>query len=175
MKKKFITLLLTSLFAFLVCSVQAQNGVVVTNTGSALKDDSIRDEPFRDAKVVCIIEKGGKVEIIRRDGGWYRVKSDKGNGWVRMLSIRRASSEQPRLTAEGILNLASGRAGTGKVVMTTGIRGISEEDLKTAKFDEKQLGLLESYVVSRVQASQFAAMGRLKARAMAYLQAEDAR
>lgn len=170
MKKVTISLLLLSLFVSLVCSVKAEPDVALANKGSALKSDSIKDEPFHDAKIIGNLEKGESIEILTREGGWYQVKSAKAKGWVRMLGIRRADSPKPAYTAKGILDLASGRAGKGKVVLTTGIRGLDEETLKTSHFDEKQLNILESYGVSNFQARKFAAIGRLKARHIEYLQ-----
>jgi hypothetical protein len=99
------------------------------------------------------------------------VKSTKGSGWVRMLSIRRGEARKGTGDAAGLLGLASGRAGTGKVVATTGIRGLSEEELKAAKFDAGQLKLAESHATSRAEAKKFAAKGKLVARQVDYLPA----
>jgi len=62
-----------------------------------------------------------------------------------------------------VLALASGRSGTGQVVSTTGVRGLSEQDLKNAKFDEGQIKQMEANTVSAQQAQQFAKSGGLKA------------
>jgi len=67
------------------------------------------------------------------------------------------------------MDVASGRAGTGKVVSTTGIRGLSAEDLKTAKFSEPEMKKLESYAVSQQDAQKFAKTGGLNAAKVAYL------
>ncbi len=165
-----IGLLLLGLFVTPAIAAKAKVATVTTESGSALKADDIKTEPFRDAKKVGSLASGDKVEILTKDGGWLKVKSQKGNGWVRMLSIRKTGSGKAANNAGGLLALASGRAGTGKVVATTGIRGLSEEELKSAQFNAEQLTLAESYGVSQVQAQQFAAQGKLKARTMDYLQ-----
>jgi hypothetical protein len=141
------------------------------DAGTALKADQLKAEPFRDAKTVANLSAGDKVEILKRDGGWLQVKSTKGSGWVRMLSIRRGEARKGTGDAAGLLGLASGRAGTGKVVATTGIRGLSEEELKAAKFDAGQLKLAESHATSRAEAKKFAAKGKLVARQVDYLPA----
>ena len=163
-------LLLLGLLAAPAIAAKAKIDAAVTESGSALKADEIKAEPFRDAKTVGALASGDKVEIITKDGGWLNVKSTKGNGWVRMLSIRKTGSGKAANNAGGLLALASGRAGTGKVVATTGIRGLNEEELKAAQFNAEQLMLAESYSVSQAQAQQFAAQGKLKARTMNYLQ-----
>jgi len=63
-------------------------------TGAAVKADELKTEPFRDAKTVGKLAPGDKVEILKKDGGWFRVKSARGSGWVRMLSIRRGEARK---------------------------------------------------------------------------------
>lgn len=140
-------------------------------SGAAIKPDELKAEPFRDARTVGKLATGDKVDILKKDGGWLQVKSAKGSGWVRMLSIRKGEARKSSAGAEvaGLAGLASGRAGTGKVVATTGIRGLNEEELKAAKFDEKEVKLAESYLTSRADAQKFAAKGKLKAQQMDYL------
>jgi hypothetical protein len=55
------------------------------------------------------------------------------------------------------------------VVATTGIRGLNEEELKAAQFNEAEVRLAESYAVSKEQAQQFATEGKLLARKFDYL------
>lgn len=140
-------------------------------SGTALKPDDLKAEPFRDAKTVAKLASGDKVDILKKNGGWYQVKSAKGKGWVRMLSIRKGDARKGGGDASGVLALASGRAGTGKVVATTGIRGLNEEELKSAKFDEAELKRAESYASSKSAAAKFAAAGKLAARRFDYLPA----
>ena len=137
--------------------------------GSALKTGDLKAEPFRDAKTIGSLAAGDHVEILQKQGGWFRVKTAKGSGWVRMLSVRRGEARKGADDAAGLLGLASGRAGTGQVVATTGIRGLNEEDLKAAKYNEAEVKKAESYATTRAQAQQFAASGKLAARKVDYL------
>lgn len=146
-----------------------QSAAMAAESGTALKADAIRAEPFGDAKQVATLAKGDTVEILKKDGGWLQVKSAKGKGWVRMLSIRKGDAKKGSGEAEGLLSLASGRAGTGKVVATTGIRGLNEEELKAASFNAQELKLDESYAVSKADAQKFAKQGKLVARPFGYL------
>jgi hypothetical protein len=142
-------------------------------TGTLLKADPLRAEPFRDARTQATLAPGDIVEILQRQGAWFRVKTAKGDGWVRMLSVRRGSAGKANAAGEvsGLLGLASGRAGTGKVVATTGIRGLNEEQLVAAKYSESELTLADSLVQSRADAGKFAARGKLAPRAVDYLPA----
>lgn len=155
------------LAALLLAAPIAHAGV----SGAAVKADELKAEPFRDAKTVGKLATGDKVETLKKDGGWFQVKSARGSGWVRMLSIRRGEARKASAGSEiaGLARLASGRAGTGRVVATTGIRGLNEEELKAAKFNEAELKLAESSLTSRAEAKKFAAKGKLSARKLDYL------
>lgn len=129
--------------------------------GSALKNDSIRAEPYADGKITGAFVRGESVEIIKKQGAWLQVKAKKTTGWVRLLSVKRGTSATGS-TFKGATAVASGRAGTGQVVSTTGIRGLSEQELKAAKFNETEVNLLESYTLSADKGKAFANAGGLK-------------
>ncbi len=160
--------------ALLVTFLLAVGTTLAGEAGTALKADDLKAEPFRDAKTVGSLTAGDKVEILKKQGGWFQVKSTKGSGWVRMLSIRRGEARKGSGDAAGVLGLASGRAGTGGVVATTGIRGLSEEELKAAKYNETELRKAESFVATEAEARRFAAEGKLVARKVKYLSASEA-
>jgi len=140
-------------------------------SATSIKTDTLRDAPYSDAKSVATLSSGSSVEILKRKGGWYQVKTSQGSGWIRMLSLRKgnASKASAGSSASSLAGLASGRAGTGKVVSTTGIRGLNEEELKAAHFDEQEVTLAESYSASRADAQKFAAKAKLKATQIDYL------
>ena len=135
-------------------------------TGSALKNDSLKAEPYSDAKSAGTITRGDKLDILEKKGAWLKVKTATSQGWVRLLSVKRSASGSE---AGGILALASGRSGTGQVVSTTGVRGLNEEELKAAKFNEAEIKTLESYAIGTAQAKKFAAAGGLSAQKIDYL------
>jgi hypothetical protein len=140
-------------------------------TGSALKNDTLRFEPYADAKVVGNFTRGESVQILKKKGAWLQVKAKKGTGWVRLLSVKRGVATGSGNTVSGALAVASGRAGTGQVVSTTGIRGLSEAELKAAKFNESEIKTMESYTVSPAQGQKFASAGSLKTVAFSNLKA----
>ena len=145
------------------------SGALAGESGSAIKSDTLRAAPFVDAKSIATLTSGSQVDILKRDGGWYQIKSPQGSGWVRMLSIRRSAANKGAAGFSGLSSLASGRAGTGRVVSTTGIRGLNEEELKAAQYDEKQVTLAESFLTSKSSAEKFAAQAKLNAHQVDYL------
>lgn len=140
-----------------------------TESGITIKSDVLKAAPFSDAKIVATLPAATRVEILKKDGGWYQIRSARGNGWIRILSLRRGTAKAAAQPLSGLAGLASGRSGTGRVVATTGIRGLNEEELKAAHYDEKQVTLLETSTSSRAEAQKFAAGARLKARQVDYL------
>lgn len=144
--------------------------IAVAETGSALKNDTLRKEPFADAKSSGSLARGENVQILKKQGAWLQIKTSKTTGWVRLLSVKRGTSSATSNT-KGVLAVASGRAGTGQVVSTTGVRGLSEEELKAAKFNEAEISAMEGYTTSAENARQFANQGQLKTTAFANLTA----
>lgn len=144
---------------------------MAAETGSALKSDNIRFEPYADAKVVGSFSRGESLQILNKKGAWLQVKAKKGTGWVRLLSVKRGVTSGSGNPVSGALAVASGRAGTGQVVSTTGIRGLSEAELKAAKFNETEIKAMESYTVSPAQGQKFASAASLKTVTFANLKA----
>lgn len=139
--------------------------------GTALKADSLRTEPYADAKTLSSLNKGDAVEILSKKGGWLNVKANGKTGWVRILSVKRGASATSGNNSASLLNMASGRSGTGKVVSSTGVRGLNEEELKNATFNEPEVRKMESFQQSSEQANGFAKDASLKARPFEYLAA----
>ena len=135
---------------------------------TAIKADKLQVAPFSDAKTISTLASGDKLDILKQQGGWYQVKSAKGSGWVRMLSVRRGAARKGS-DVSGLAGLASGRAGSGKVVATTGIRGLNEEELKAAKFDAAEIQKLETHSASKDEARKFASQAQLKNIKLNYL------
>lgn len=160
---KFVT---APIIAVLLISGMAQ----AAETGTTIKPDSLMDAPYADASVVATLPASSRVEIIKKDGGWYQIKSPQGSGWIRLLSVRKGGAAPVRGDLSGLAALSSGRAGTGKIVSTTGIRGLNEEQLKAARYDAKQLTLADSFTSSRADAQKFAAGAKLAPRQIDYLQ-----
>jgi hypothetical protein len=135
------------------------------------RNDNLRLKPFADAKVVAPLKSGQSVDIQKREGAWYLLKVGKVTGWAPMLSVRRTATAASA-SAGSLTQTASGRAATGKVVATTGVRGLGEENLKEAAFSEAAIAVAEQYRVTAQEAVQFAQAGGLKPRNVPTLKAE---
>jgi hypothetical protein len=157
-----------TLFCFMLIAgigSSISNVALSAESGTALKADTLRTQPFADAKSSGALIKNEPLDILEKKGAWLQVKTKKSTGWVRLLSVKRTSTSN---NVKGTIDVATGRAGTGKVVSTTGIRGLSAEELKSAQFNEAEIKKLESLAVNKADAQQFASSGGLVANQTAY-------
>lgn len=142
-------------------------------TGTLVRNEVMRREPFTDARAVMTLRTRARVTILERRGAWYRVGSGRRTGWIRMLSLRTmarpmagaaASNPAPRAPST-----QTGRSGTGGLVSTTGIRALDEGTLRAAVFHETESIRLEAQAVSTAQALRYASDRGLAARSLPYL------
>lgn len=161
MKRLILSLVLCVVFN----SQAANNG---TDTVTVLKPENISSDPSADSKSTATLERGEKVEILDRQGGWIKVTARHVTGWLRYLSVTRGELSKSSGDVGGVLSLATGQAGTGQITAVAGIRGLSEEQLKAAKFNGTEFKKLESYTVTSDVGKQFAEAGALQSRTLDY-------
>ncbi len=151
------------LYAALVAPVHA------AQVGYAVRNTEIKLLPYSDAATVATLDEKAKVNILLRQGGWVKINSKNGNGWVRMLSVRSESTAR-KPGDSGLMSMLNvGRSGSSSITTTTGIRGLSEEDLKNAQPNPAELAKMEQYAVSKSKAEKFARDGKLKSQSLDYL------
>jgi hypothetical protein len=129
-------------------------------------------QPFIDAAKVAPVSAGDPVVIVARRGGWVSVQANGKTGWLRALNLRlepgagggvgRASNALSRSAA--LLRTGS----SGKTV-TTGVKGLGEEDIRNATIDPAQLAELTSLAVTPSAARDTAAGKKLAESKVDYL------
>jgi hypothetical protein len=135
----------------------------------AVRSTEIKLLPYSDAATVAKLDEKAKVNIMLRQGGWVKISSGNGNGWVRMLSLR-SDSTAKKTGDSGLQSMLNvGRSGSSGITTTTGIRGLSEEDLKNAKPNPEEFEKLEKYAVNKAKAEKFARDAKLKNQQLDYL------
>lgn len=161
MKKGLLVLLLAGWAA----------AAMAASTGILIRTEKIRATPSPRGAEVIQLASGSQVEVVGRKGGWLQVKAKGKTGWVRLLSVRSAGGGSAGgADIGGVVGLATQRHDS-QVVAVAGLRGLNEEDLKTAHYNAAQIKKLDSFTVSRQQAEHFAALGGLHARQIPYLKA----
>jgi len=148
-------------------------GAVLAETGTVLKDTQLRASPLASADVVAELKAKDNVEITARQGAWAGVKTQAGaEGWARVLNLRTGSAQAA--VGGGGDQLASlfltGSTGT---TVSTGVKGLSADQLMSAYANHAEVGLLDGYATSNSDASQFAAEVPLATQQVAYLAEEQ--
>ncbi|GAA3948956.1 hypothetical protein GCM10022278_05200 [Allohahella marinimesophila] len=133
------------------------------------KPSRLYTEPFKDAAVIATLSATSTVKVLERKGGWSRIQHQQSEGWIRTLDLRFGKSAEGSVVAD-TFGLATGRAGSGNVVATTGIRGLDEEDLKSANFSAEQISLAESYRIDASVAESAAARAGLQSTTVEYFE-----
>lgn len=133
-----------------------------------------------DAASIANLPENTRVDVLVRRGAWTQVKTAAGqSGWVRMLALKpentsAASTSHPGPGAAsnplGALNnlLSSGRTSNSATV-TTGVRGLSEEDLQQAQANPAELDKAQRFVADRNAAQSFAQRSNLSPLKVDYL------
>ena len=115
------------------------------------------------------------VEILKRQGGWTQVKpATAAAGWVRMLNLRMGTGAPAKQGGSGIgalFNVA--RSGSSGNTVTTGVRGLSEEDLRAARPNPQELKRMQQFSVSPAEAQKFASAGKLQKQSVEYVRSSS--
>lgn len=171
--KPFLSIPLLLAWGFaLAMGTPPQSGIQAPGTASEmLRDDDLRATPEAAGKVVGRLARGAPVRLLASQGGWSQVTANGRTGWVRVLSVRAASSGQAGADLAAVAGAGSTPRDPGKVVAVAGVRGLDEAILKSAAFSPEEMGLLQRYALGRAEAEQFARAAGLQARPMPYLEA----
>jgi hypothetical protein len=135
-----------------------------TNRATELKD---RGAP--EARTVASLPENTAVNVIARGGGWTQVEAGAQKGWVRVFHLRFPATAVASTQSSGgaALSGLTSALGFGRqtsqqtTIATTGVRGLSPEDLKNASPDPAALAKVQSYRADKPAAERFAREGKL--------------
>ena len=155
--------MLKKLSLILLCA----SSLALAAPGSVTRATDLKDKPFLDAATLSKLSSGTVVDIQKRQGAWAQVRSPDGKtGWVKILNLRSAATSSSGATAVNqVLNVA--RTGSSGSTVTTGVKGLSAEQIRNAKPNPQEVERMKGYGVSGAQAQQFARSSRLTTRSVA--------
>jgi hypothetical protein len=147
--------------------------VWAAGTAYTIRPTELKAKPYTDAQTLTTLPPRTRVEVLARQASWTQVKSTSFSGWVKMLSLQLESNVQKRGDngLRSLFNVAS--TGRSSSTVTTGIRGLSEEQLKNSKSDPQALQAAKRYAVNRDAAQRYAAEGKLHAQSVDYLSGDQ--
>ena len=157
-------------------------GLAVTGVAHAKETGTTRSAvdlmatPYRDAKPAGQLPSNTTVDILERRGGWLRISAQGKTGWARLHQVRAGEGPEAKKSGEGLAMLRNvgktGRSGSQGIVATTGIRGLSAEELKSAKPNPKAVESMEASRASDATARDFARGAGLKEKDVPFLSQE---
>ncbi len=154
---------------FVACAAQAEPAL--TNRAT-----DVLAQPQSDAARLAALAENDKVEVIKRSGAWSEVKTGAGQtGWVRMMHLKPAGAAgKPDGGGINPMSALSRLAGSGRTghtaTVTTGVRGLQEEDLQKARANPEEFRKLQRYTTAREAGQAFARNSRLAQTQVDYLQ-----
>lgn len=151
--------LLVSLLA--IAPLAAADEQAFTNRATEL-----RDRGAADGRVVASLPENTSVKVVARGGAWTRVEANGQSGWVNVFALRFPATVEASgggNALSGITSFLGGGRQTSKpaTIATTGIRGLSPEDLKNASPDNAALAKMQGYRADKPAAERFAREGKL--------------
>lgn len=139
------------------CLAQAQSA------GTLIRAAELKAEPFADAAALVNLPSDAALTVVDSKGGWSKVKTQDGKtGWVRLLNVRLAAGASDTSALASIGGVI--RTGTTKSAATTGVKGLSKEDLARAKPNPAEVRKLDAWRAKDGEINRFAAARKLTAR-----------
>ena len=129
----------------------------------------LRERGANDAKVIATLPEKTEVKVLARAGGWTRVEAAGKSGFVNVFHLRFPTTVESKSGGGNPFSSVTSFLGGGRqtekkaTIATTGIRGLSPEDLKTASPDAAALAKAHSYRADKPTAERFAREGKLSA------------
>jgi hypothetical protein len=130
------------------------------------RSTELKDRGASDARTLATLPENTSVKVLARGGGWTRVEAAGQSGWLNVFHLRFAASADTSASG-GIGSSIGSFFGGGRntsqkaTIATTGIRGLSPEDLKSASPDPAALAKMQSYRADKPSAERFARDGKL--------------
>jgi hypothetical protein len=143
--------------------------------GQIIRAGDLLAQPFIDAPSAAKLTASQPVTIVERRGPWVSVQANGKTGWVRLLNLRLepgvavAGLSRPSTVSRpsGLSSLM--QTGSSGRTVTTGVKGMDEEDIRASTPNYEELTLLEGLGVDAADARASAEKAKLAARSVAYL------
>lgn len=143
-----------------------QEGALIIRAGDLMA------QPFIDAAKVAPVSANQPAVILERRGGWVKVEVNGKTGWLRTLNLRLApgASTVAARPSTSVNRLASTlRTGSSGKTVTTGVKGLDDEDIRNASIDPEQVAKLAALAVPESSAREAAARKKLVENKLDYL------
>lgn len=148
-------------------------GAALAETALTSRATALQAQAQSDAATIVSLAENTRVEVLARKGAWSQVRAGGQTGWVRMMSLKPEGAAQqvpaPGNPLGGLGSLLSAGRSSNSATVTTGVRGLGEEDLQNAQANPAELEKMQRYSVDRNTAQAFALRSRLAPAKVDYL------
>lgn len=157
------------------CALALATGAAVAETGVIARTTDLLAQAQADAAKLATLNENTKVDLLRRVGAWSEVKASGQTGWVRMMNLKLDGSGQaaPASASGGgnaLANLLSSGRTTNSATSTTGVRGLTEEDLQKAEPNPEELKKMQKFRMDKGAGQAFAQRNKFAPVTVEYLQ-----
>jgi len=140
------------------------------------RSTELKERALADARTVATLPENSAVKVLARSGAWTQVDASGQKGWVRVFHLRFPASVETTSSSggSGLLSGATSLLGFGRDtskqanLSTTGVRGLTPEDLKNANPDPEAVKKMQSYRAEKPAAEGFAREARLSSQTIDY-------
>jgi uncharacterized protein YgiM (DUF1202 family) len=163
-----VRLLFVSLAAALVSVAVFAQEAATTNRQTELKA-----EPKVEAATVATLPEGTNVKAVARQSGWTKVEAEQKSGWVRVFHLRFKSTvgESSEGGGSKLLSFLGGaKREPDKQIATVGVRGLSEQDLKSASPNPEAFKKMQSFRADKPTGERYAHEAKLAAVSVEYVE-----
>lgn len=152
-------------------------GIACAEPAVTVRSTALQAQAQSDSATVATLPENTRVELVSRRGAWSEVKTLSGqSGWVRMLSLRLDGPAQGTASGQGggnplgaLNNLLNAGRTSGNATVTTGVKGLDEEDLRRASPNFSELQKAQRFSAARESAEAFGNRSRLTPARVDYL------
>jgi hypothetical protein len=135
------------------------SGSVLAQSGTVVRKTDLRDKPFLDAAVIAPIAANTPIEIQANKGAWMQVKAANGQvGWIKLLNVR-TSGGGTNSSSLALGNVI--KTGSSGQTVTTGVKGLSAEQIKQAEPNAAEVEKMDSYASTQSEATRAAQQAKL--------------
>lgn len=183
---KFVLIIILTLVLPPVSLAADQQGVIVRSA-------TVYQEANAASTRMGRIAAGSRVSIFSRSGGWKEIYSEEKSviGWIRGYQVRegdftQAVEAQAEPDSRGLLsglaafsrkassffNFGSSSTSTSSGTATIGVRGLSEQQIKSAEPDPEELKRMLRFASNADRVARFQSDGKLNDRDVNYLESK---
>ena len=133
----------------------------LAESGTLLRATDLKQKPFIDAASAGQLPANTKLDILSRKGAWMEIKSGDLSGWVKLLNVRTGNGKANSGGSDigALANVVT--TGSSGTTVTTGVKGVSKENLERSVPDYKEVEKLDKLAVSEQDAIRAAKQVKL--------------